>query len=126
MTRLDKISLEIAQYEALTSRYESRRPLFRAEPLKDETVESGWNIFVDDWGREILDGYNRVFLELQKMGQSKRERRLILAIEKSLPARAECARFCTSSPHGEFGAIPDWMLPGSRESDAVTAAPVWN
>lgn len=125
LTELDKIVLEIARHEALAHRHESRRPLFRAEPLKDETAEGGWNFFLDDWGKEIFDAYTLIFPEIREMSQDKRERRLLIAVERSRAARAECGKLYINSPHGEFGAIPDWMLLGAHESDEVANPPVW-
>ncbi|HLN23769.1 MAG TPA: hypothetical protein VK558_07270 [Patescibacteria group bacterium] len=125
LTSLDKIVLEIARHEALASRYDSRRPLFRANPLEDETAEGGWDFFLEDWGKEIFDAYTRTFPEIREMKQSKRERRLLLAVEKSRAARAECAKLYITSPHGEFRAIPGWMLISAHESDEVVIPPVW-
>jgi len=125
LTRLDKIVVEIVRHEALASRYESHRPLFRTKALKDETAEGGWDFFLEDWGKEIFDAYTRAFPEIQRLRQNKREQRLLLAIEKSRAARAECLKLSMMSPHGEFGSIPDWMLLGEHENDEIANPPVW-
>src|SRR5713101_411771 len=49
-TRLDQIALDIARHETLALWHADGRPIFRDIPVKDISVEGGWNFFCDDWG----------------------------------------------------------------------------
>ena len=78
-------------------------------PVDDVNEEGGWNVTSDEFGEDIGDRYEHLFLELRTLPTKRRTDVLRAAEAKSREARLEFRKMEIRHPDGALHEFPSWM-----------------
>jgi hypothetical protein len=109
-TRLDELVLDVARHDVLARWHRDGRQLFLDTPIYDSGVEGGWEVLVDDFGKDITDRYEQLFQTLCALPKKKRNAVLRAAEAKSLEARLEYRNMEIRHPDGTVHEFPSFMI----------------
>ncbi len=110
MTVLDDLVLEVARHDVLARWHGDGRQLLLDSPVYDLNVEGGWDVISRDFGSEIGERYEQLFLTFCAMPKKKRLAVLSAAKAKSQVARQWFRNADIRHPDGTVHKLPSWMV----------------